>query len=149
MYPALHAQAMLPAGELVFSGHVKHDARESAPSANEYVPFGHISQASEPIACLYCPCKQAWHGPPSAPVYPCLHLQSDSDELPASEFEFAGQVSTQRAVPASSLYFPIGHSSHGPPLGPKDPGAHRREQVSLEVLPGGEVCEFPSSSSGH
>jgi hypothetical protein len=55
MYPALHAQAVLPAAELAFPGQLKH--------------------AAEPEVALYFPAGHNPHVSPSDPVAPALQVQ--------------------------------------------------------------------------
>eukprot|EP00960_Hanusia_phi_P064838 765933-Hanusia_phi.AAC.2 len=89
-------------------------------------------QVDDPITLLYFPVGHASHGPPSAPVYPLLHLQSVIMSLPESEFENTGHCAQSSLVddaekfryvsagqklqfcgPSSSLYFPGMHEVHG------------------------------------
>jgi hypothetical protein len=75
---------------------------------------------------------------PSGPVDPLLHLQSDTDELPAGEFEFVGHEplhvememapdaaeyvpplqSVHTADPVEVLYLPATHAGQATPAGP-------------------------------
>ena len=62
--------------------------------------------------------------PPSAPVYPALHLQSVMTVLPGGESELAGQRLLHSSVPWMLLYVPAEQGSHGPRSGPVYPLLH-------------------------
>ena len=55
------------------------------------------------VSDLYLPTSHAVHSPPSAPVYPPLHLHAVLVVLPATEAEFARQFE-QAAGPTPCLY---------------------------------------------
>ena len=63
--------------------------RRTSDNDEEYSPGWHAVHEPEPGESLYVPAPQAWHGPPSGPVYPGLHRQVT---LPDGAFEFDGQV---------------------------------------------------------
>jgi hypothetical protein len=52
---------------------------------------GHTSHAAEPEPSLYFPATHSRHIPPSSPVAPTLHLQSDTNAEACDEFELGGQ----------------------------------------------------------
>ena len=63
-----------------------------AAVANVYVPALQWMQIALPFVILYLPASHAEHVPPSAPVYPILHLHCVESELLTGEFEFSGQL---------------------------------------------------------
>jgi hypothetical protein len=112
------------------AGHKAHVDSSSAPSDAEYLPAGHSLHVSVPGELLYVPTPQAWHGPPSAPVYPALHRQV---VLPAVLPEYTGHV--MHAVDAgAALYVSASHSMHS--LDP-DPSLY---------LPAKQLVQGPPSS---
>ena len=62
--------------------------------------------------------------PPSAPVYPALHLQSVMTVLASGESELAGHRLSHGSVPKMLLYVPAEQGSHGPGSGPVYPLLH-------------------------
>ncbi len=50
---------------------------------------------ADPCVALNFPATHCVHVPPSGPVDPLLHVQSDKDELPGGEFEFVGHEPLQ------------------------------------------------------
>ena len=84
------------------------------------------------------PVTHVVHVPPSGPVDPLLHLQLDTDELPAGEFEFVGHEplhvememapdsaeyvpalqSVHTTDPVEVLYLPATHAGQATPAGP-------------------------------
>ena len=102
--------------------------------------------------------------PPSAPVYPALHLQSVMTVLASGESELAGHRLSHGSVPKMLLYVPAEQGSHGPRSGPVYPSLHwhvllptpgfedetaeHRVHVSLDVAP--DAVEYvPTSHSTH
>ncbi len=133
-----------PLAAYVPATHVPHVDPNTAPCALEAVPAAQKSQRAAPVVALYCPVPHAVHVPPSAPVYPRLHVQLVAAPLAAGEWELTGHVvhvvapmafeyfpathSAHTAVPLSDLYFPaiqrIHHEYHeniATPSGPVDP----------------------------
>jgi len=53
---------------------------------------GHVTQAADPVTFLKVPTPHAVQAVPSAPVYPGLQMQSESDVLPVGDCVFAGHV---------------------------------------------------------
>lgn len=106
-------------------------------------------QRAEPVGVLYFPATQFIHVPPSGPDDPALQVQPAKAEVPAGEYEFAGQVmlvsdvapaprrylpapqSVHVAAPVDVLYFPATHWVHVPPSGPDAPAL----QVQLAKVP--------------
>ena len=71
----------------------------------------HSVHAPEPRRGFYVDCGHAVQFPPSAPVFPGLHLQSVMSTLPAVEIEFAGHdVHTE--APVVVEYLPASHDMH-------------------------------------
>ena len=83
------------------------------------------------------PAPHATQSPPSGPVYPALHVQSDAAALPAGELESVGQTvhtlfdvaasvveyvpapqSVQLPDPVSALWVPATHAEQALPSGP-------------------------------
>ena len=62
---------------------------------------------SVPDAILNFPAAHCKQGPPLGPVEPALHVQSVTDVLPGTEFEFGGHAK-QLDAPAE-LYVPTEH----------------------------------------
>ena len=56
-----------------------------AADAFENLPCGHLSQAADPLACLYVPGRQLAHGRPCGPVNPALHCDKGPSGNTASE----------------------------------------------------------------
>jgi hypothetical protein len=71
-----------------------HAVHDDAPVVNvEYVFARHSTQRLAPVTFLCVPPTHATQGPPSAPVYPVLHVQLRSSALPVrSVCMFAGHV---------------------------------------------------------
>lgn len=84
------------------------------------------------------PVVHSEHDPPSAPVYPALHLQSTASSLPAAdcasalhklqvvdpdeaEYVFAAHAEHD-ALPVTALYWPARHELHSVPSAPVKPG---------------------------
>ena len=77
VYPTMQVQllrAPLAGADNAFSGHVAHTEKPPV----EYVSAAHVEQVASPWVPLNLPGSQAAHSPPLLPVYPALHLQSDS-----------------------------------------------------------------------
>jgi hypothetical protein len=69
----------------------------------------------DPCVALNFPVTHVVHVPPSGPVDPLLHLQSDTDEIPAGEFEFVGHEPLHvemEMAPDSAEYVPALQSVH-------------------------------------
>jgi hypothetical protein len=95
----------------------------------------------------------AAQGPPSAPLYPAIHLQWVARLLPRGELEDSGQLEQVPAPslaeyfpagqgvhglePVSALYFPTAHAAQGPPSSPLYPALHL--QAVARLLPRGEL----------
>ena len=79
--------------------------------------------------------------PPSAPVYPALHLQSVMTVLASGESELAGQRLSHRALPKMLLYVPAEQGSQGPRSGPVYPSLHAHV-----LLP---APDFEDDNAGH
>ena len=98
LHPTQSDMSSLPEDvRYVPAGHKAHVDSSWAPSDAEYLPAWHSLHAAVPGELLYVPTPQAWHGPPSAPVYPALHWHV---VLPALLPEYAGHA--RHAVDASS-----------------------------------------------
>ena len=54
-----------------------HTVDEVAPTVMEYIPAGQPVHDALPLAFLNVPATHAVQAPPSGPVYPVLHLQSE------------------------------------------------------------------------
>ncbi len=67
---------VLPSGELEFPGHV---LQLVPPIIDEYVPDAQLMHNEFPVIILNFPVTQDVQAPPSGPVYPALHLQSEID----------------------------------------------------------------------
>ena len=80
-----------------------------APTVDEYLPLPQSVQVSEPVPILCFPATHAVQVPPSGPVWPLLHRQSDNVLLAAGDAEFAGHVS-HTEPPAE--YLPASHGTH-------------------------------------
>lgn len=118
-----------------------HVVEEVAPLEDEYVAFGQFEQDMEPVASLYVPPSHAMQTPPSAPVYPLLHVQSVFATLPSGDQVNVGQASTHAPDPAATLYIPSGQRVQGPLSGPVDPAPQSLLQAPSATDPGGDV--FP------
>ena len=78
--PSLHVQSsieVLPLLDSLFVGQLKHCNTEVRPVVFPNFPAGHSRQSALPISALNSPFSHLLQGPPSGPVYPGLHLQSD------------------------------------------------------------------------
>jgi len=58
----------------------------------ENVPRGQLMHAAVPLSSLYAPAGHAMHAPPSGPVKPGSHSQSDAAVLPAGPAELGAQL---------------------------------------------------------
>ena len=155
--PAAHlVHSVAPSkSEYVPAPHCLQSLTVVLPLLAEYVPASQSTQALLPCTALNLPLAQREHTPPSGPVDPALHLQSDRLLLPDGESERNGHaVQVASAVaPVEVEYFPDPHSLHGavpgavlnlpalhwvqgPPLLPLLPALHR--QASLLLLAAGE-----------
>ena len=121
---------VLPLLEVELPWHAAHTLLAFAATAEEKVLFPHNVHACSPTAILYVPCTHARHCCPFAPVYPTLHWQVFSVELPAGACEFGGQLvqvdvtcataaeywsagqSVHEPMPTAVLNFPAGHAVH-------------------------------------
>ena len=106
--------SLLPAGAFESAGHAKHAYSAICPTAVEYWSAPQLVHAAFPTPALYVPAAQSQHTPPSRPVYPALHLQSDSAVLAARLLpELAGHVlqCPSASWPVASRYLPDAHSS--------------------------------------
>jgi hypothetical protein len=110
----------------------RQSVHDAAPDVNvEYVFAGQATHTLAPVTFLCVPPTHATQGPPSAPVYPVLHVQLRSSALPVrSVCMFAGQV-VHACGPSQFLYVLLAHSAHGPPSGPVNPSTHEHT-----VIPG-------------
>ena len=152
MKPALQVQpeaASLPADELDPEGQL---LQAPAPDEVLNLPEGHLLHDPEPGVSLYSPGAQDAHGPPSGPVKPASHVQSDGSSLPAGELDPEGQMLHAPApdkvlnlpegqllhapAPGSALKVPAAQGAHGPPSGPVKPAS--QVQADREELPAGE-----------
>lgn len=90
--------AMIPAGESVFSGQSKH-------------------ATAVPWACLYFPAAHTLHVIPfNAAVDPALQVHDVTSKLPAGEFALVVQSEHALAVPRWGLNLPIAQALHTAPL---------------------------------
>jgi hypothetical protein len=64
---------LLPASQLM------HTLALVAPATPEYAPVGQFVHDALPLTFLNVPATQVVQTPPSGPVYPALHLQSEID----------------------------------------------------------------------
>ena len=85
----------LPAGELDPEGQLLHGP---APDEVLNLPEGQLLHDPAPVVSLYSPGAQGEHAPPSGPVKPALHVQSEASSLPAGEEEPAMMPSRQRTA---------------------------------------------------
>ena len=78
-----------------------------------HVPELHVTHDDDPLTPLYAPAEQAPHCPPSGPLYPALHRQSVTFELPLNEFDRFPAGHSSHPVPALTLrYVPASHATH-------------------------------------
>jgi hypothetical protein len=63
-----------------------------APTTFEKAPAGQLLQLALPVTFLYFPTAHATHADPSVPVYPILHLQSDTCMLFTALIVLTGQA---------------------------------------------------------
>lgn len=146
-------------GPYVPAGHTRHSARSDMPSWGLYVPRGHGVHAAWPSTSVYVPGGHDMQLSPAAGAYvPTGQLWQASNNVavvlshsvPGGQGEHAsieaapvpfvtrpvGQES-HTAVPFVTLYFPVGHGSHGlsrPSSLEAVPGPHGR-QARLEGAP--------------
>ena len=154
----------MPAAQLAHCAADDAPAGQLEPAAQEahvvaldpvlYEPAGQGLQAVPPIAKV--PGVHAVHGPPSRPSKSSRHRHLDLLELPCGEILYAAQSLHDDSAVArvASEYLPLAHRSHlsepgadekdpgahgvhGPPLGPKNPLAHRQSVSPL--LPQGDT----------
>jgi hypothetical protein len=87
-----------PAAQLI------HTAEVFAPATPEYAPAGQFVHDALPLTFLNFPATQAVQLPPSGPVYPVLHLQSEIvfDVTEKFEVENAGH-DVHVGTPSSTL----------------------------------------------
>ena len=97
---------------------------DTLATTSECVLAGQLVHSSLPALGLYEPAPQGEQVPPSAPVYPALHLQSVITVLPGGECELAGQTLTHDSDPKMLLYVPAEQGSQGPRSGPVYPSLH-------------------------
>lgn len=135
VYPLLHRQSLievLSAAEFEFAGQAVHADVEPVPLTN--LPASQLVQDASPGTVLNLPATHSVHTPPSAPVYPALHLHAVGTELPLGdaalashevhkldavaaavvEYVFAEQA-MQSVDPTELLYLPAVHAVHAPP----------------------------------
>ena len=89
------AAALAPATpEYAPAAQVRHTFALVAPDTPEYVPAEQFTHDEFPVIFLNFPATQAVQTPPSGPVYPALHLQSEIffDVLVISEVENLGHL---------------------------------------------------------
>ena len=98
----LHRQTLLPATELAFRGHARHDVAEIEALLLLYVLTGQRVQATDPTVALNLPGTHAVHRPPSGPECPATHLQLAKVVLARVETAFSGHL-VQLAAPAVVL----------------------------------------------
>ncbi len=137
MYPALQVQsttASLELGELELPGHVTQVAAAVAPVEAEYVPTPQDVHPALPLAILYVPAAHGEHGPPSAPVYPALQVQSATASLALGELELPGHVTQVDAAvaPVEAEYVPAPQllQASGPSVFLKVPAMHSAQCIS-------------------
>jgi len=68
---------VLETGEFLFAKQDSQTTDVFAATVDEYVPAAHSVQLALPVIFLNFPATQAEHVPPSGPVYPGIHLQSE------------------------------------------------------------------------
>jgi len=132
--PTLQMQSvaiLLAKGEAVLGGQLLHVV---APVSVKTFPAAQSVHGSEPDEALYFPAAHLTHGPPLAPVRPCLQLHLVTLELATGELVWEGQLlhvfdsdaptavenvsaaqAVQAAEPELSLNLPALHLTHGPP----------------------------------
>jgi hypothetical protein len=71
------AHTLAPSNEYVWAAQAVHTVGEVAPTVMEYVPAGQPVHNALPLSLLNLPATHAVQAPPSGPVYPMLHLQSE------------------------------------------------------------------------
>ena len=77
MYPGLHTHHALPATDVAFDGQTLQTLALPAAETFEYAPAGQFVHDALPLLFLYFPTTQELQAPPSGPVYPVIHLQSE------------------------------------------------------------------------
>ena len=93
LYPALQMlHSKLPARECDPTAQSRHVAAELAPILDEYLPAEQLRQDPGPTPVLYEPAGHAEQFPPSIPVYPSSHLQSERSFPPETIVEFTPQL---------------------------------------------------------
>lgn len=93
--PALQlVHTLAPASEYTPAAQVIHTLALLAAGTFEYVPAVQSVHTELPMIFLNLPGTQAVQAPPSGPVYPVLHLQSEIDfvDVANGEFEFVGHA---------------------------------------------------------
>ena len=92
-----------PAAQLI------HTAEVFAPATPEYAPAGQLRHDEFPVTFLNFPATQDVQAPPSGPVYPVLHLQSEIDfgDVEKGEFEFDGHAVQTSEAPVIETSFKL------------------------------------------
>jgi hypothetical protein len=70
-----------------------------------------------------------WHGPPSGPRNPALHVHAVAAVLPAKEFELAAQA-VHSASPLSALNLPAAQAMQSPAPERVSPTSHLKKQLT-------------------
>ena len=101
---------------------------------------------SVPDAILNFPAAHCKQGPPLGPVDPALHVQSVTDVLPGTEFEFGGHA---EQLDAPLPYLPMLQAVHDasavcPVATPYLPATQAVHDASVEVCP---ALYFPAAHS--
>ena len=89
-YPTLHVHALLPAGDVLYAGHVE----QLHMAVVEYLPAKQFSQATFPESLLYLPAWHAWQTNGSVPTisYPNMHMHAVTEVLSEVVVVIPGQV---------------------------------------------------------
>lgn len=162
VYPGSHSHLAVWATVLMSTGvacrgHGKHVGGKTFGAEGYFFnPPSQLEHFVEPFPALKVPGVHAVHGPPSRPSKSSRHRHLDLLELPCGEILYAAQSLHDDSAVArvASEYLPLAHRSHlsepgadekdpgahgvhGPPLGPKNPLAHRQSVSPL--LPQGDT----------
>jgi hypothetical protein len=89
------------------AAHVTHTLAFVAPGTIEYAPAEQFVHDALPLTFLNFPATQVVQTPPSGPVYPELHLQSeiDFDEVENGAYEFTGHAVHVFCFPLINTFF--------------------------------------------
>ena len=107
---------------------------------------------SVPDAILNFPAAHGKQGPPLGPVDPALHVQSITDVLPGTEFEFGGQVEqldapaelcvpTEQRVQSSSVSWLSAELATSALYLPAGQFVQDEVPISVEILPAAHTTQ--------